>query len=229
VVRIFNRTKQQEPMPHFYRTIPGMFHFAGLYRRAVERAPDPAIFVEIGCHLGCSTAFLVVEALNSGKDITIYAVDLWDKESKWKAGPEDFLGYLGHMPNVVPLHMHSQEAVRQFADGSLDFIWIDGNHRYPGCWLDIRSWWHRLKSGGWMGGDDLNYHGVAKSVRLFFGEECVVDHPNGAWARYQETYLIEPTGLCRPDARRLCWWVRDKDDSWNPTGLHRKVRWQGNG
>ena len=48
----------------------------------------------------------------------------------------------------------SLEAVGGFEDGSLDFVYIDGNHRYDYVRDDINVWAPRVKSGGIVAGDD---------------------------------------------------------------------------
>jgi hypothetical protein len=69
--------------------------------------------------------------------------------------------------------MTSEEASKLFDDASLDFVFIDGDHSYEGCSLDIRCWWPKLKPGGLLSGhdyrDERNY-GVKRAVHEFLGE-----------------------------------------------------------
>jgi len=65
-------------MNHFFDDIQGWFNFTRPYREAVLSAPkNGAVFVEIGCWKGRSSAYLGVEIVNSGKDIQLYCVDHW--------------------------------------------------------------------------------------------------------------------------------------------------------
>jgi predicted O-methyltransferase YrrM len=48
----------------------------------------------------------------------------------------------------------SSEAAPSFADGSLDFVYIDANHSYEGCRDDIALWWPKVKVGGILAGHD---------------------------------------------------------------------------
>jgi len=48
----------------------------------------------------------------------------------------------------------SEDVVDTFADGSLDFIYIDGNHAYEYVKRDIEIWWPKLKKGGLFSGHD---------------------------------------------------------------------------
>ena len=52
------------------------------------------------------------------------------------------------------LHTISMEAVKQFNDDYLDFVYIDGNHDYDHVTEDITEWLKKLKPGGIMSGDD---------------------------------------------------------------------------
>jgi len=42
--------------------------------------------------------------------------------------------------NCVLIKKYSMDAVKDFADGSLDFIYIDGNHNYPHVVEDLCFW-----------------------------------------------------------------------------------------
>ena len=48
----------------------------------------------------------------------------------------------------------SAEAVSAFPDGYFDWIYIDGNHLYEFVKLDLELWYPKVKSGGYITGDD---------------------------------------------------------------------------
>ena len=58
--------------------------------------------------------------------------------------------------NAVLIRTTSEEASKQFEDGSLDFVYIDGNHLYPAVKKDIDIWWPKVRAGGVMGGHDYD-------------------------------------------------------------------------
>jgi predicted O-methyltransferase YrrM len=196
-------------MRHFYQDIQGMFRWPEIYERAVRMAPLKSTFVEIGCFKGKSTAFLAVEALNSGKNITIYAIDLWDLNRKIGCSVGEFAANLSPVRNLVyPIVGDSTKVCRLFAKGSVDFVFVDGNHSYPYAKADIRNWWRKLKVGGWMAGDDLIHGGVRKAVEEFFGPECDKSNPDGRWIRSQSPTIWSD----RPSNGGMAWWTEPKSE-----------------
>jgi predicted O-methyltransferase YrrM len=59
-------------------------------------------------------------------------------------------------------------AAKDFADESLDCIFIDGDHRYEEVMKDLEAWFPKLKKGHLMIGDDYWMDQVAKAVETFF-------------------------------------------------------------
>lgn len=58
---------------------------------------------------------------------------------------------------AVVMRMMSHEAVTEFEDESLDFVFIDGDHSYDGVKLDIKLWLPKVKKGGWIGFHDYDH------------------------------------------------------------------------
>jgi predicted O-methyltransferase YrrM len=74
--------------------------------------------------------------------------------------------------NTVVMHMHSMDAARHIDNESLDFVYIDANHRYHSVMDDLTEWTKKVKLGGIVCGDDY-YHapsglmGVVEAVDEF--------------------------------------------------------------
>lgn len=58
----------------------------------------------------------------------------------------------GERSNIV--RKTSEEAARDFKDGSLDFVYIDAQHHYEAVVEDIALWLPKIKQGGVIGGHD---------------------------------------------------------------------------
>lgn len=56
----------------------------------------------------------------------------------------------------------SSQLVDFFADDSLDFVYIDGNHAYEDVKEDIELWYPKIKKGGIVSGHDYNLFGGNK-------------------------------------------------------------------
>lgn len=49
----------------------------------------------------------------------------------------------------------SLNASKKFENNSIDVVYIDGDHTYEGVATDIKSWWPKVKPGGYLCGDDF--------------------------------------------------------------------------
>jgi hypothetical protein len=61
---------------------------------------------------------------------------------------------IGQHPRCTLLRMLSLNAVGQFQDGELSFVYLDGNHSLESVRADIAAWWPKIKIGGLMCGHD---------------------------------------------------------------------------
>jgi hypothetical protein len=71
----------------------------------------------------------------------------------------------------------SYDAVGQFADESLDFVYIDGNHDYKYVLQDLTIWYPKIKPGGYLCGDDvysrsLDEHDKNGNVKRVWSSNC---------------------------------------------------------
>lgn len=135
---------------------------------------ENALFVEIGCWKGYSTAILAESIINSRGNV--YAVDHWQGNFQtWNyaiAQSYDIYALfktnmiaLGLWSIVHPLVMSSQMASRIFADNILDLVFIDADHRYDYIKQDILLWLPKLKEGGILCGHDCEgYYSVLPEV-----------------------------------------------------------------
>lgn len=160
----------------------------------------PELCVEVGVFTG-SSIYPTAKALRYlGKGI-VYAIDPWSKE-------ECLQGYASDDPNYIwwnsidlehiyqrflsllakyqlnafcsPMRMTSLQAVNRFQDDSIDILHIDGNHTTDIALSDAQIWFPKVKEGGYIWFDDVNWQSTQKAVQ-FLRENCEVD----------ETYSVE--------------------------------------
>lgn len=94
----------------------------------------------------------------------------------------------------------SLEAVDDFDDGSLDFVYIDGDHSYESVSKECPAWWSKVRSGGILSGHDYiegnaqkgHVYGVIPAVNEFADkinqEVNLTNCPN----RYLTWWFIKP-------------------------------------
>lgn len=88
------------------------------------------------------------------------------------------------------IRKRSAQAITDFKDESLDFVYIDGDHRYPFVLEDVREWSKKVRKGGCISGHDYmctdpainalperyrKHEEVAAAVDLFIKENGIED------------------------------------------------------
>jgi predicted O-methyltransferase YrrM len=61
----------------------------------------------------------------------------------------------------------SVPASQQFADNSLDFVFIDAIHTYEAVSEDLQAWVPKVRVGGLIMGHDISWEGVQRAVSEF--------------------------------------------------------------
>ena len=73
--------------------------------------------------------------------------------------------------NVEIIRKTSMEAVRDIADESLDFVYIDANHQFDYVMLDLICWSKKVRIGGMISGHDyspiVRYIEVTPAVDIY--------------------------------------------------------------
>lgn len=187
-------------MEHFYESVPGNCHsIPELYKGVIESVKDGAVIVELGVFGGKSFAYLAVEAVNSGKRIDLYGVDLWEHAAQilrnatipyepfpmrecirnlsplgdWSAHDKDMYYCSRGMTHMTLRRNHSH--IPLMDKESCDLVFIDADHSYDGVKRDIRGWKDRVKRGGILAGHDYSpeYDGVRRAVNELLGKDNI--------------------------------------------------------
>ena len=138
-----------------------------LYRLAKNTS---GIYVEIGSYLGASANFIARGIYKNKTDYSLlYCVDTWKNEemSEGKRDTyEEFLINTKKFKDVIhPLRGYSVEIAKAFVK-SIDFLFIDGDHRYEGVNSDVQVWLPKLKQGGIIIFHDIKWaNGVKRTVQ----------------------------------------------------------------
>ena len=165
---------EREDRP-YYQSIEGYFDYDHLYDEIAETIPDGGQFVEIGTWRGKSLAYMLDALKQREKQVAVWGVD------HYEGSPEAL--NLQQMARLHDIHAECQAnlsrleypfrliksrsvpAAEQFADGSLDAVFIDGGHSYEDVSADLKAWAPKVKPGGILAGHDLQMSGVMQAVQ----------------------------------------------------------------
>jgi hypothetical protein len=128
----------------------------------------PEFFVQMGYKTGAEIG--VYKGVFSKKlcqaGLKLFAIDPWIvyKEYPHSRGQErlDFLyehtkRALAPFPNCTITRKASMEAIEDFEDNSLDFVYIDANHKFKYIAQDLVEWTKKVRKGGIVSGHDYFY------------------------------------------------------------------------
>lgn len=176
-------------MEHFYKDIQGWFSYKDFLAKMIRESND-AHFVEIGTWKGKSAAFAGVEIANQKKNIRYDTID-WFKGSGEPAhinDPEIDSLYEVCLSNLKPvldyvnvINSDSVEAAKNYEDGSVDFLILDGDHSFDGVKRDLEAWLPKIKEGGVLCADDWNWRGVKENIKELFTDYEVMGSGKGRY------------------------------------------------
>lgn len=222
-----------EEMNHFYESISygeypckGIFDYADLCAEIVKLFPSGSHFAEVGAFLGKSSACMAVEILNSGKDIRFDVVDSWEGEGQGakqyfdprkreieQAGStlyREFIFGVCRTPAlwriVKPVKLRSAVAAQLYAPRSIDFLFLDADHRYEEVVNDLAAWTPKIKRDGIISGHDYHHTEVMWAVNERFGNGTVRvwNTPDTGRRQARKCWIHDPTGRMQHVTREGC-------------------------
>ena len=152
----------------------------GLYEQVASTCRPDAILVELGVWFGRSLIMLAQKLQELGRDtVTIYGVDKWTDSDALTpemsaivanhggsvlAAAAANLRAAGVEDRVTLLQGDSACTAVHFLDGSVDFVFIDADHRYAAVKSDILAWLPKVRAGGMIAGHDNLDPDVSRAV-----------------------------------------------------------------
>lgn len=123
--------------------------------------------IEIGTDQGTTTEYL----LKSIPDLKLYGVDDYTENRTEHVQNLTFDIFMNKVKPYSDRFTHyrktSDGAVDDFKDESVDFIFVDGDHRYFQVLKDCKNYYPKLKKGGLFCGHDWSLPEVNKAVVEF--------------------------------------------------------------
>jgi hypothetical protein len=138
--------------------------------------------LKIGADIGVDKGDFSLILLEKTKLNKLYCIDPWinDFGSDFRPGYFDKSGdvrmtqCLNNLHNYIKdraiiFRDYSVEAAKKFEDGSLDFIYIDGDHSLAFL-LDLYAWVSKVKIGGIISGHDFK-NGRNSGIKDYWGQQ----------------------------------------------------------
>ena len=162
---------------------------------------------KIGAEIGVERGLFSEEICKRNPGVELHCVDAWAK----------YPGYRKHLPqsDVDELYQDAKkrlepygcklirefsvDAAKQFQPKSLDFVYIDGNHRYECVVSDIATWIPKIRSGGIIAGHDY--------MRFINKNKQYYSHVIDAVCGWTHSYFVNPWFTLQGENARTWFWV----------------------
>jgi predicted O-methyltransferase YrrM len=153
-----------------------------LYEWARQRI-DMNLAVEIGTFAG-ENAVIMSEYFKK-----VYTIDPWQNgydqndlasSIDFNEVEKAFKNRMININNVIHIKKIGEEALNDFENESLDFVYIDGNHQQDAVIKDINSWRLKVKKNGIISGHDLSWRSIQNAIAACSLE--IVFRSHESWA-----------------------------------------------
>jgi predicted O-methyltransferase YrrM len=164
---------------------------------------------KVGAEIGVETGKYSESLLRKIPDLKLYSVDCWEtmidyrsdlkeRTKRYEAEAREKLAPYGDRSVIVK--KYSMDAVEDFDDNSLDFVFIDGNHDFRNCADDIAEWSKKVRVGGIISGHDF-------CNEICEGERIDVESVVRGWTQAND---IKTWFVTRGREKRMVWFFVKK-------------------
>ena len=175
-----------------WEDVPGWINDAKwIFKEVVDNCKDGDKDVEIGTYFGQSACYMGELIRDSGKDIKFDTFDTFEQlEPSMRAGmqPKAIVDYRFHesrntapMSEIVNGHFYScgvkdyvnliicnaSYSHHFYEDESLMMFYNDAINEKNALYNMMSNFWPKIKKGGYMAGDDINFDDVKSAVNKF--------------------------------------------------------------
>jgi hypothetical protein len=180
-----------------WKTIPGWFDWPIFYEEMVKTLPHQSTIVEIGSFLGRSIIHLAQTMKRYRKCLRLVSVDSFIGSESDPMVMDAVSAHGGSLLGAFKKNLlacgvadcvevvinDSITASRQFLNGSVDVVFLDGDHSRSSVAADIRAWIPKLKPAGYLAGHDIDtYASVGEGIADMLGSQAIsIDHSQNLW------------------------------------------------
>jgi len=161
---------------------------------------------KIGAEIGVEEGIYSAVLCENNPDLKLFSIDPWEAyyqerygqrktDRCYKTAVETLTKY-----NCEIIRKHSMEAVDDFEDRSLDFVYIDGGHDWKNIVNDIVGWEQKVRIGGIVSGHDFKRQNPLPSR--------YINHVKDVVQAYTRALGINPWFVLRGDKVPSWFWVR---------------------
>lgn len=121
----------------------------------------------VGVEIGTAGGDSALALLEHGARF-LYLIDPWEGQDWWNAHAVLLKKLEKHQDRFAMLRMQSDQAAPFIP--MVDFVWVDGDHRYENVASDLAYYWKKVRVGGVMCGHDYTggaSEGVKRAVDEF--------------------------------------------------------------
>ncbi len=135
----------------------------------MNRVPDEvSLFHELGfktgAEIGVDRGYFAADMCQANPGVKLYGIDPWLDYPEYGENyvqPYADECHAEAVKRLAPYRVEliqatSMDAVKQFPDNSLDYVYIDGNHAYDFVLQDIQEWAKKVRPGGVVSGHDYS-------------------------------------------------------------------------
>lgn len=171
-----------------YKDLNGWFNYSDLYDMIFDefKTQKNVVFVEVGVWQGKSITYMADKIKKNDADIKLYGIDNFTGVVEYSDKPEhptktfakeqggsyydiynQNLIDCGIRDYIIDIGKPSLDAVNEFEDESIDFIFIDADHYYDAISQDLNIWYPKVKCNGVFSGHDRHFPGVSRALNEF--------------------------------------------------------------
>jgi hypothetical protein len=173
-IKKYLRIRPHDAPPYCGRMNSNRMDLANILKLA-----NATIGAEIGVNKGDFSVFL----FKNVPDLSMLCIDPWDCYYSKRIQRKQNRAHEAAKKQLAPwdakiVKKTSLDAVKYVPDESLDFIHIDGDHRFDFCMTDHIFWAPKVKIGGIIAGHDYAHHhgfGVIEAINAYTRAHNIID------------------------------------------------------
>lgn len=160
-----------------------------------------------GAEVGVERGIFAEQICQDNPGVKLYCIDPWEIYSECSEyNNQDKLSQYCNEANnrLAPyncefIKKYSLDAIKDFSPESLDFVYIDANHRFDFVMSDIIEWSKIVKPGGIVSGHDYQADNVSHTIKYDVRE---------ATNAYADAHQIKPWFVFSGERSGSWFWVK---------------------